>query len=662
MSLQDSSQNENSLSTDGGVRDSSVNVHAHEFVWKPKRSVEECNRILTAPGRMHETEHVIIDDRVMKVYKHLPPNIRTFWLSRAAAWQDRDYIVFENERYTYGQVAERASKLASLLYTKYGVRKGDRVAIIMRNYPEFMISFWAIHLLGAVSTMINAWAPRAPLLYCIVSTNPKVIIVDPERAVQLCTDGLLDEARLKSRGLYKVFVVRSTRIGGVGQNPDVRAKWKSAGIAPLETALDAYTGPIDAWNSPPHSSSGSLTQGQTQSGSSAGPLPDDNATIFFTSGTTGLPKGVLSTQRSFLSNTFNTFLAKFRAVLRKGEDLPDLGAAASEPQKGLLISVPLFHVTGLTSGAMSSTALGGKIAFMHKWDKEEAALIIKRERLTSAGGVPSMIMDLMESSLDKAGNSTLESLSCGGAPSAETMPREVVRRFGAEVDSGQGYGLSETNAIAVSIQGEDFIARPTSTGLPPPVTDLLVVDPVTLKVLPPGEVGELWIKGANVMRGYWGDKEATRKAVTRDGWFKSGDSAYIDEEGFVYIKDRIKDIIIRGGENIPSTEVENALYADERILDAAAVSVPDPRLGELVAAVVATKPHYKGQVAEEEVIENARKLLPAHAVPVLVLVQDELIERNANGKIVKTDLRKRVRREWARRLKLNNKGRSRAKL
>ncbi|KAL5480310.1 hypothetical protein ACEPAI_1580 [Sanghuangporus weigelae] len=635
---------------------------------------------------MHEMEHVIIDDRVVKVYKHLPPNIRTFWLSRAAAWQDRDYIVFENERYTYGQVAERASKLASLLYTKYGVRKGDRVAIIMRNYPEFMISFWAIHLLGAVSTMINAWAPRAPLLHCIVSTDPKVIIVDPERAVQLCTDGLLDEARLKSRGLYKAFVVRSTRIGGVGQNPSVRAKWKSAGITPLETALDAYTGPIDAWNSPPHSSSGSSTQGQTQSGSSVGPLPDDNATIFFTSGTTGLPKGVLSTQRSFLTNTFNTFLAKFRAVLRRGEDLPDLGAAATQPQRGVLISVPLFHVTGLTSAAMSSTALGGKIAFMHKWDKEEAALIIKRERLTSAGGVPSMIMDLIESSLDKAGYSSLESLSCGGAPSAETMPREVVRRFGAVVDSGQGYGLSETNAIAASVQGEgmytctshtihhvnlmvfvwllykDFIARATSTGLPTPVNDLLVVDPVTLKVLPPGEVGELWIKGANVMRGYWGDKEATRKAITRDGWFKSGDSAYIDEEGFVYIKDRIKDIIIRGGENIHSTEVENALYADERILDAAAVSVPDPRLGELVAAVVATKPHYKGQVAEEEVIDNARKLLPAHAVPVLVLVQDELIERNANGKIVKTDLRKRVRREWARRLKLNNKSRSRAKL
>ncbi|KAL5500943.1 hypothetical protein ACEPAH_9330 [Sanghuangporus vaninii] len=615
---------------------------------------------------MHETERVIIDDRVVKVYKHLPPNIRTFWLSRAAAWQDRDYIVFENERYTYGQVAERASKLASLLYTKYGVRKGDRVAIIMRNYPEFMISFWAIHLLGAVSTMINAWAPRAPLLHCIVTTDPKVIIVDPERAVQLCTDGLLDEARLKSRGLYKVFVVRSTRIVGVGQSPGVRAKWKSAGITPLETALDAYTGPIDAWNSPSHSSADSYTQDQSLTGSPAGPLPDDNATIFFTSGTTGLPKGVLSTQRSFLTNTFNNFLAKFRAMLRKGEDLPDLGAAAAaaanEPQKGVLISVPLFHVTGLTSAAMSSTALGGKIAFMHKWDKEEAALIIKRERLTSAGGVPSMIMDLIESSLDSAGNSSLESLSCGGAPSAETMPREVARRFGAGVDSGQGYGLSETNAVAASIQGEDFITRPTSTGLPTPVNDLLVVDPVTLKILPPGQVGELWIKGANVMRGYWGDKEATRKAITRDGWFKSGDSAYIDEEGFLYIKDRIKDIIIRGGENIHSTEVENALYADERILDAAAVSVPDPRLGELVAAVVATKPHYKGQVVEEDVIGNARKLLPAHAIPVLVLVQDEMIERNANGKIVKTDLRKRVRREWARRLKLKNKGRARAKL
>ncbi|KAH8113106.1 long-chain-fatty-acid-CoA ligase [Phellopilus nigrolimitatus] len=584
------------------------------FHRKPKRSVEECEKILTAPGKLHELGQAIIDGRLLRVYKNLPSNTRDFWLVKWAENRDRDYIVFENERYTYRQAHDRASKLASLLYTRYAVRKGDRVAIIMRNLPEFVIIFWATHLLGGVATLINAWAPPGPLLHCISTTNPKVIFVDPERADKL-SGKLLAELKQKT-SLNKVFVVRAH------EGSPTPSGWKWNGMSPLDSALDAYNGPGEAWRATPNAS------------------PEDDATIFFTSGTTGLPKGVLSSNRGFLTNVLNSPLAKMRAILRKGENIPE--PDPNGPQKGTLISVPLFHVTGLTSALMASTAQGAKVAFIRKWDKEEAARIIVRERLTNAGGVPSMILDLIESSLEP---SVLETLSCGGAPSSETMPKEVLRRF-TNVESGQGYGLSETNAIAASIN--DFLARPTSTGLATPVNDLLVVDPATQKVLPQGQIGELWIKGPNIMKGYWGDKAATDKAITPDGWFKTGDLAIIDEEGFVYIKDRIKDIIIR--------EVENALYADERILDAAAVSLPDKRLGELVAAVVTTKPHFCGQVKEEEVIAIAKKSLPLHAVPVMVLVQDELIERNAAGKIVKDVLRKRVRKEWIRRLRNAGKG------
>jgi len=256
-----------------------------------------------------------------------------------------------------------------------------------------------------------------------------------------------------------------------------------------------------------------------------------------------------------------------------------------------------------------------------------------------------LVMDLLESSLQ---DSTLENVGCGGAPVSDAMPKDVKKRFKGAKPS-QGYGLSETNAIVANIHGEDFLVRPGSVGLASPVNDFLIVDPVTLKVQPPGEIGELWIRGPNVMKGYWGDPVGTDKAITRDGWFKSGDIATMDEEGFIYIKDRVKDIIIRGGENIHSVEVENALYADERLLDVAAVSVPDKRLGELVAAVVVTKTPFRGKVTEAEVIEIARKSLPAHAVPVLVLVEDELIERTASGKPMKNSVRKRVRKEWARR-------------
>ncbi|KAI5121730.1 hypothetical protein M0805_009023 [Coniferiporia weirii] len=599
------------------------------FHWTPARSVAECDAIMTGPGRMHETELALVDGRVMRVYKHLPSNTRAFWLERCALWKGRDYVVYENERHTYGQLHERASKLASLLYTRYGVRKGDKVAIVMRNFPEFLIIFWAAQLLGGVATMINAWSPPKPLLHCISITNPKVIFVDPERAEKL-SGAQLDELKQKT-ALNKVFVVRARSPGS--PPPE---KWKRKGMSPMEDALEAYQGPDEAWRATPDAT------------------PDDDATIFFTSGTTGLPKGVLSSQRAFLSNILNSLVAKVRAVLRKGEDIvePD----PLEPPKATLISVPLFHVTGLTSAMMTGTALGAKIVLTRKWDKEEAARIIVKERITSAGGVPSVIMDLIETSLEPT---ALETLSCGGASTSEAMPRDVYKRF-RNVEPGQGYGLSETNAGVASIQGEDFLLRPTSTGLAAPINELLVVDPVTQKVMPPGAVGELWIKGPNVMKGYYNDPVTTDKAITRDGWFKTGDLAIIDEEGFVFIKDRAKDIIIRGGENIHSVEVENALYADERVLDAAAVSVPDKRLGELVAAVVATKPHFHGKVTEEELIEVAKRTLPPHAVPVMVLVQDEFIERNANGKIVKDDLRKRVRKEWARRQKQPAKGSTRS--
>ncbi|PAV15027.1 long-chain-fatty-acid- ligase [Pyrrhoderma noxium] len=593
--------------------------------WSPKISVPECDRIITAPGQPLEVEKAIINGIVLRVYKNLPNSLRRFWLDRPQEHQNRDYLVYENERYTYAQAADRAFKLASLMYTKYGVRKGDRVAILMRNLPEYMIIFWAIHLLGAVATLINAWAPPPTLKHCISMTDPKVIIVDPERADRL-SGSLLSELRLKTN-IIKVFVVR-------GHNPTgapMRWKWKD--ISSLETALATFEAsglPTDSWKACPE------------------PSPEDDATIFFTSGTTGLPKGVLSSQRSFLTNLMNSSSSRLRTLLRRGEELPVTNV--NDPQKAVLLSVPLFHVTGLTSFAMISTALGAKIVLIRKWNKDEAARLIVREGITNAGGVPSMVMDLLDSDL---ASNTLEALSYGGAPSAETMPKDVHVRF-PKVESAQGYGLSETNAVAAGIHGEDYLARPASTGCATPVNDLLVVDPNTQRILGPNQVGELWIKGPNVIKGYWRDPVATAKAITKDGWFKTGDIASMDEEGFVYIKDRVKDIIIRGGENIHSTEVENALYSDDRILDAAAVSVPDKRLGELVAAVVTTKSHFHGQVTEADVIKRAREHLPAHAVPVMVLVQDEMIERNANGKIMKDVLRTRVRKEWARRLGLRS--------
>ncbi|TDL21288.1 long-chain-fatty-acid-CoA ligase [Rickenella mellea] len=594
--------------------------------WKPKLSIREVDAILTGPGMLLETERAIIDGRVLRVYKNQPPNVRKFWLGSVMQFKDKDYVVFESERYTYQQIHERASRFASLLYTDYGVRKGDRVAIAMRNYPEFITTFWGIHLIGAIPTFINAWAPTEPLLYCLQLTDPKVLIVDAERAARVSrSGGILDKIKDNAKSsLRKVLVVR----------PHEGASAKYRGIHDFESTLASYSGPENAWSTAPEA------------------LPDEGGSIFFTSGTTGRPKGVLSSQRAFIQNTFNGIASRLRVYLRNGEELPVLGApqAEGELQKAGLLSVPLFHVTGCTSTLMPNTALGSKIVLMRRWDANEAARLITSEKITTCGGVPSMAADLLDTDLQ---SDILEGVSFGGAPASSSTAPELAKRFKNAVP-GQGYGLTETNALAAC--HADFVAKPSSTGWACPVVDIIVVDIKGEKIMPPHQIGEVWIKGPNVMTCYWNDPAATAKAITKDGWFKSGDLGYLDEEGFLFIKDRVKDIMIRGGENIHSIEVEDALYKDERILEAAAVSVPDKRLGELVAARVTTRPGFHGQVKEEEVLEVASKFLPAHAVPVMVLVSDKPVERNAPGKIMKDVVRKEVRAEWAKRLKAQTRG------
>ncbi|CAK5275654.1 unnamed protein product [Mycena citricolor] len=290
---------------------------------------------------------------------------------------------------------------------------------------------------------------------------------------------------------------------------------------------------------------------------------------------------------------------------------------------------------------MTVTLGGGKLALMHKWDVKDAVKIIRQERLTAAGGVPTMAVELVESDLV---GYPLEAISFGGAPTPHLFPARARSVF-ANVNLIHGYGMTESNSLAASIAGEDCPAHPTSCGLGLPVTEIRIVEDG--KVLASGQVGEIWIRGPNVMQGYWLDPEATDKVVTKDGWLMSGDSGYMDEEGFLYLRDRIKDIIIRGGENINSITVENALFTDG-VLEAVAVGIPDNRLGELVAAVVSVKASERHRITESVLIELARSRLPSFAVPVMVLVQDEL-PHNQAGKPLKKIIREAAAQEWQKR-------------
>ncbi|KAG6848941.1 hypothetical protein H0H93_012583, partial [Arthromyces matolae] len=560
--------------------------------WYAERTLQEVDSILTAPGSLLELETKFIDGRLQRVYKNLWPSLREFWIAAATMHGDLAYVILENHRMSYAQAFEKSLRAAGMFRDVYGIKKGDRVGIVARNCPDYIVAFWACHLIGAVSVLVNAWLPEEPLLHCLTHPECKLMILDPERAEKL--EGVVDS--LKTKAQCRGILVLNSQEG--------KGKWK--GMECWDAKIAGYTG-----------DTASIRTGAGQEEI----LPEDNATILFTSGTTGMPKGVLSTQRQYLTNTFNCLVPGWRSALRKGESI--LPMAPAVPQKGSLLSVPFFHATGSTSRMMMATLAGMKIILMRKWIPEEGVKLIKKENVVIAGGVPSMVMDLIETSL--AGKECpIEAFSFGGAPAPDNLATKAGKLFPAAA-LAQGYGLTETNSMAVGINGEDYVARPRCAGLAMPVNDLMIVrDNVAV---PPGQLGEVWMRGINVMKGYWRDPVATDKTVTSDGWLKSGDLGYVDEEGFLYIKDRsecsgilrslrnsqhvirnqVKDIIIRGGENIDSTTVENALYADDRVMEAAAVAVPHDRLGELVSAVVAIKPAYKGQVTEESLIAIAAK-------------------------------------------------------
>ncbi|KAK0226097.1 hypothetical protein IW262DRAFT_1457335 [Armillaria fumosa] len=590
----------------------------------PKRSLAEADTILCGPGSPHEIETCLVDGKLQRVYKHLAPSLRDFWLSSVEKYHNDTYVVFEGERLTYGQVHEYALKAAGVYYSTYGAIGSVSVLETARNLQStggLAVGCLALlhrslltltpDLLGAVPVLVNAWLPLEPLRYCIIHTQCRLLLIDMERAAVL--EPVLT-AMCSEIGVTGVLVLDASCDASLRKG--------------MERYQDVVNDFVGHWRNVLDETYPAIH-------------PEDNAAIMFTSGTTGLPKGVLSTQRQFLTNSLNTVVGNRRAALRRGENLI---STPSGPQKGALIAVPLFHVTGTTSYTMMATMLGMKIVLMRKWIVEDAANLIRLENVCVAGGVPAMVSDLIDSSL--AGY-RLEGLFFGGSPAPEILTERARQVFpGAQLS--QGYGLTETNSISVGNAGEDYVTRPSSTGRACPVNDIMIINKAGACV-PPGEVGEIWLRGPNVMKEYWHDPEATSKILTPDGWLKSGDIGSMDEEGFLYVKDRIKDVIIRGGETMSSVSIENALYTDPRILEVAAVGVPDKRLGELVAVVVSIKAPYRGQVTEASLMLVAQKNLPRYAIPVMIILRDEPFELTPSGKIMKGELRKLARWHWEKR-------------
>jgi long-chain acyl-CoA synthetase len=362
--------------------------------------------------------------------------------------------------------------------------------------------------------------------------------------------------------------------------------------------------------------------------------PEDLATIFYTSGTTGKPKGALGTQRNICSNLLSLVFANARRALRSNKP-PEAEPAG---QNTYLLSVPFFHATGCHSVLVANLAFGGKIVIMHKWDPERALELIEREKVTTFGGVPSMVWQVLESpSFSKRDTSSVRSIGYGGAPAPPELVRRIEAMFPGRSPSN-GYGLTETSSVTTMNAGDDYLAKPKSVGVPVAVCDVQVVDPIGEPV-PVGEVGELWIKGPNVVKGYWNKPEAT-EAAFGGGWFRSGDGARLDDEGFVYIVDRIKDMVIRGGENIYCAEVEAAMFEHPEVSDVAVIGVPHDVLGEEVGAVVLRTP---GSTLTAEALQaHVRERLAAFKVPAHVFFRDEALPRNPQGKVLKRELKDEI--------------------
>ena len=573
---------------------------AARSVW-PAMSIGEAHALLTAPDAPLAITEAVIRGVTFRTWKNLPESLRDV-VAASRAHGDGTFLVYEDERVTFDAFHRAVARLAAALATR-GIIKGDRVAIAMRNLPEWVVAFYAAASLGAIVTPLNAWWTGPEIEYGLRDSGAKVAFLDAERYHRLC-------AHLPNCDqLAHVYVSR----------------WRDVIDEPAVERLEDVLGTTDDWADLPDAPLPTVAIGA-----------DDDATIFYTSGTTGRPKGAVGTQRGMLCNIMTAAAAAARVFLRRGEEPPV--AAPDAPQRAILLSVPLFHVTGCMAVLNPMLFAGGKLVMMHKWDVRRAFALIEREKVTMAGGVPFIAWQLVEDAArDDYDLSSLESVAYGGAPSAPDLLRRVREAF-PDTQPAQGWGMTETCAAVTSIAADDYLHRPDSCGPAAAIADLQIRDPADgCTVLPPGTVGELWSKGPMNCRLYWNKPEATAHTFV-DGWVRTGDLARLDEEGFCYIVDRAKDMLIRGGENIYCVEVENVLYDHHAVVDAAVIGIAHRTLGEEPVAVVTLK--QGGCASEPELRAHVAARLAAFKTPVQIRFWPETLPRNANGKILKTELHK----------------------
>ena len=551
-----------------------------------RRAVE----MVTAPDAFLELTTIEVGGNQLKAYKHAPGSMRDLWML-GQGYGDQEYIVYGEERYTFAQAGQIVANFSAWLQGQ-GIGSGDRVAIALRNYPEWIFAYWGVIAVGGVVVGMNAWWVADEMAYALSDSEPKILIADDQRLATFA-DIATDFPDLT------VVAVREP------SSPVVAVPWETA----VSEVGELPTTPID---------------------------PNDDACIFYTSGTTGRPKGAQLTHRGCVHNIMNVaamgqIFASTQAMNR-GEKLD---APVSAPAATSLVATPLFHVTANNCVMHGATISGGKMILMYKWDPAEALKLIEQEQVNTLSAVPMMTRELLaHPDFHNHDTSSLNSLGGGGAAMHPDLPSKVIETT-QRAKPAQGYGMTEVCGISTYTTGDLFLARPQSCGpLVPTLEGKIVSD--TGETLPVGEAGELLVKGAPVIKGYLNRPEATAETIV-DGWLHTGDIGYFDEDGFLYLVDRAKDMILRGGENIYCAEVESALYTHPAVLETVAFAVADDRLGEEVGVAVHLK---QGAMLDAAGLrEHMGARLAAFKVPRYIWFLSEPLPRNANGKFLKRELR-----------------------
>ena len=539
---------------------------------------------LTAPGEPYELEIKEISGIPCRAFLNAPQSLRELY---EATLSDETFFVYEDERYSFRDMYVLACRLATCLVNDYGVTKGDRIALSMRNYPEWVAGFTAATSIGAIAVAMNAWWEAEEIEMGLADCGAKVILADRERLIRL--------EQCAERIDAKVLAIRPDAANTLGTE--------------FHTALQAY--------------------GNDTPMPAVEVLPEDPATIFYTSGSTGFPKGAMATHRNIISSLFSWELDGQSMLLTTGATPPEL-----KHQAATLLAVPLFHVTGSHAVYLMSYRAQRKLISMYKWDPNAAADLIEHEHINTFVAPAAMTGDLVQAA--RRSNRDLSSLMTvggGGAPRAPEQVRDIEEAFSAALPN-TGWGMTETNAIGTGIGGNDYLDHPASSGRASAVVDLKIVDDDGNQ-LPAGERGELLVRGVSIIHGYWQRPEANAETFV-NGWLRTGDVAYVDDEGYLYIVDRIKDLIIRGGENIGCGEVEAALLEHPYVIEASVYAVPDERLGEEVGATV------YGETAlldEQQLRSFLEEHLAKFKIPRYLDISFEPLPRIASGKILKREIR-----------------------